>query len=314
MITTVTANAAIDKTYHVKRIALHDVNRVAEVVAVPGGKGINVAKVARTLGARVTASGFLGGTNGQFIHQGIEQRGIASDFVRVEGNSRETIAILDEAGGTPTELLEPGPVVAEAAQHQLAEKIAALAKASKVVVFSGSLPRGVPADFYAALIQAAKREGALTILDASGEPLARGIDAAPAICKPNREEIGQLLGYRPDSRRELLRAAAKLIDKGVQAVIVSMDREGAIAVTAHAAWHIAPPPIEAVNSVGCGDAMVAGIACHLDRGGSALPDELPEALRLGTAAAASNALHREAGFVRLQEVTTFLPKVRITRL
>ncbi|MED4784454.1 1-phosphofructokinase [Brevibacillus choshinensis] len=315
MITTVTVNAAIDKSYHLKQLELGQVNRVADVIAVPGGKGINVSKVAHALGTPVVASGFLGGTNGRFIQQGLAEMGVRNEFVWVEGNSRETIAIWDEAGGMETELLEPGPAIEEYAQQQLVEKIAGLAKTSSVVTFSGSLPKGIPADFYARLIQVAKREGAITILDSSNEALVKGLESIPDICKPNRDEIEQLIGHRPHDQKEFRLAAEKLLDKGIQVVIVSMDQEGAIAMTADAAWLIIPPHVQVKSTVGCGDSMVAGIAHILDRyKGSLGAEELKEALRLGTAAAASNAMHREVGFIEPEEVKDLLEKVTIRRL
>ncbi len=315
MITTVTVNAAIDKSYKLAAVGLNQVNRVAEVFAVPGGKGINLAKVVQALGGKVTASGFLGGTNGQFIHQQLQRSGIVSDFVQIEGNSRETIAILDESGAAPTELLEPGPIISAVEQQQLVEKVAALAKTSTVVAFSGSLARGIAPDYYSRLIQAAKQQGAITILDTSGEPLAEGLAGKPHICKPNREELAQLLGYRLDSREEVLLAARRLLDKGIQAVIVSLDAEGSLAVTADAAWQITPPRIHVKNTVGCGDSLVAGIAFYLQQhGGTMQSAVLVEAIRLGTAAAASNATQQAAGSIQPEQVHEFLADVTIERL
>ncbi|MBP1996092.1 1-phosphofructokinase family hexose kinase [Paenibacillus eucommiae] len=321
MITAVTLNAAVDKSYHVHQLQRNKTNRVTEVIAVPGGKGINVARVAHMLGAEVTASGFVGGTNGDFIHRGLEQAGLISDFVRVEGNSRETIAIFDASQEGITEFLEPGPVIAAENDALFAIKLKELAAKSKVVAFSGSIPQGLSPDIYAKLIEMARQQGAVTILDASGDALSRGFEGKPDICKPNRDELEQWLGYRPHGHQEVTAAAKQLVDQGVKLVIVSMDKEGSIAVTSQAAWHIIPPVIQAVNTVGCGDSLVAGIACYLNQldpqqlaAFSTEKHHIEQALKLGTAAAASNALHRSAGMINLDEVHRFFDLVRVTEL
>ncbi|MEH6854818.1 1-phosphofructokinase [Priestia megaterium] len=315
MITTITLNAAVDKSYYMNDFKLDKVNRVKELLAVPGGKGINVAKVAHTLGAQVVASGFLGGVNGQFIHQSLQQLGIISDFAWVKGNSRETIAIIEAGGSSQTELLEPGPIIDEEAQYKLENKISELSHGSKVVSFSGSIPRGLPYNIYTRLIQIAKKHGAITILDTSGSYLSHGLEGKPDICKPNLEELEQCLGYRPNGKYEVVKAAKQLIDKGIKLVIVSMDKEGALAVTNQSAWSISPPRIKVKNTVGCGDSMVAAIAYYLDRLVSPPTEEdIEKALRLGTATAASNALHQIAGSIQLDEVNYFTSMVTLKKL
>jgi len=315
MITTVTLNPAVDKVYYIDHFTVNKINRVSEVLAVPGGKGINVAKVARILGAEVTASGFLGGTNGWFIEKMLEVEGIRNDFVWVTGDTRETIAVIDRMEQTQTEMLEPGPIITERELNVFIEKLTALSQRSKVVSFSGSLPRGLPVDMYVQLVQIAQQSGALTILDSSGESLSKGVKGRPFLCKPNIDELEQLLGSRLNGEHEIVLAAQNLVGEGVQVVVVSMGKKGAIAVTEHRAWKIEAPSVQWVNTVGCGDAMVGGIASYLDRLDSApSEDDLIQAFILGTAAGASNAINVTAGQVKQEEVDRLKSIVKIERL
>ena len=315
MITTVTLNPAVDKVYYIDHFAVDKINRVADVSAVPGGKGINVAKVARVLGAEVTASGFLGGANGRFIEKMLEVEGIHNDFVWIAGDTRETITVIDRIEQTQTELLEPGPMITQQEVKVFIEKLTALSQRSKVVSFSGSLPRGLPVDMYAQLVQIAQQSGALTVLDSSGESLSKGLKGRPFLCKPNLDELEQWLGYRLDGEHEIVLAAQNIVREGVQVVVVSMGKKGAIAVTEHGVWKIEAPSVQSVNTVGCGDAMVGGIVTYLDRLDSVpSEDDLIEAFILGTAAGASNAINRTAGQVKPEEVDHLKSSVKVKNM
>ncbi|EXX91276.1 tagatose-6-phosphate kinase [Paenibacillus darwinianus] len=316
MITTFTLNAAIDKVHYIDDFRVDKVNRVSGIAAEPGGKGNNVAKVARLLGSDVTASGFLGGDSGRFVHQQLTVKGVGSKPVWVAGQTREALNIIDRVGGTQTEILEPGPEIEAVEWDGMKALTQTLAAMSRIVCFSGSLPRGVPIQAYADLIRIAKTAGALTILDSSGESLAQGLESGPFICKPNREELAQLTGGGVDTPAGAIGAARQIIaDKGVSMIVVSLDKDGSVVVTADSAWAVRPPKIAAVNTVGCGDALVAGIACYLDELGRQ-PDaaELLRSVVLGTAAAASNAMYPIAGHVNPADVHEWAREVTVTPL
>lgn len=315
MITTITLNAAVDTSYLLNRFELSRANRVEEIIAVPGGKGVNAAKVALALGAKVTASGFLGGANGEFIHKGLENRGMISEFVWIQGDSRKTIAIIDQAAGIQTELLERGPLILQEEQVKIERKVAELAAKSNVVVFSGSVPEGLPEDIYAKLIHLAKDAGALTFLDSSGKSLMRGSEGKPFFMKPNQFELEQILGYPLTNQNEVVYAAKKVVEQGIRLVVVSMDKEGAVAVTENSAWQFVPPRIQAESAVGCGDSMVAGCAFYFDQlVGEPKDEDIENAMRIGTAAAVSNALSPEVGSIRKDEVRRFMEKVEVRKI
>ncbi|MEC0242224.1 1-phosphofructokinase [Paenibacillus dokdonensis] len=310
MITTVTLNAAIDKTYYLPSFPLGKVSRVQHFHAAPGGKGINVAKVISQLGVPVTATGFVGGMNGEIIRQQLTRMGIAHDFVSVEGESRICLNILDEANGTSTELLEPGPIVNDAALQEMEEKIRSLASQSKIVCFSGSLPAGVPKDFYVNLVTIAKEAGAYVILDASGDALRLGLEAKPDMIKPNEEEVAALLGIEVADEAALQQAVETLLQKyEMDRITVSLGGAGSLAAVKESCYRVTTPKVKVVNTVGCGDSFVAGMAVSLAKGLS-----LEEGLAVASAAGTSNAMTDQAGQIDPEEFEQLRHQVQITRI
>ncbi|MEF3302631.1 1-phosphofructokinase [Paenibacillus sp. GYB003] len=306
MITTVTLNAAIDKTYVLDSFPLGKVSRVAEMISVPGGKGINVARVAKQLGGAVKATGFVGGSNGDFIVRELTRAGIENDFVRVEGESRLCLNMIDASAWTSTELLEPGPTLTASHVEAMKEKVKLLAAQSAIVAFSGSLPKGVPATLYAELVEIAKAQGAEAFLDTSGEALVEGVKAKPAFIKPNEDEIDKLLGRKPERESELHDCVRRLTEQGIGCVVVTLGASGSLAGCGGKLYRIRAPRIDAVNPVGSGDSFVAGMAVALAAG-----EPIERALALATAAGTANALNRQAGHVEPDDVERLLEQVRI---
>ncbi|WP_079909799.1 1-phosphofructokinase [Paenibacillus sp. 32352] len=318
MITTVTLNAAIDKTYYMSSFPLGRVSRVQRMFAEPGGKGINVARVIHQLGYPVTAAGFVGGHNGEWIRMALAKQGIANDFVQIEGESRLCLNMIDEEKGTSTEVLEGGPVIPREAMEQLATAVKRLASRSRIVCFSGSLPQGVPADYYAELIALVKKAGALAFLDTSGAALQNGAAASPYFIKPNEDEVLQLLGSQLElnlshdaaSLEHSLKAPmAALHDKGIAAVTVSLGSKGSVSSIDGGVFRAKAPKIEVVNTVGCGDAYVAGMAIGTARG---LPVE--ERIAYATAVGTANALQEKAGYVSSADVERLFGEVMVERI
>ena len=167
--------------------------RPARAVTTPGGKGINVARVYRTLGGEATALGFLGGANGDFIERGLRAEGIPAAFVRVGGESRVCIKVMDPESGAETELNENGPEVTSADADALLARLRELLPGRDAVIISGSMPPGTPPDLYARIITLAQQEmGVKAILDTSGPALVSGAQAAPFLLKPNVHELDAL--------------------------------------------------------------------------------------------------------------------------
>ncbi|WP_412540724.1 PfkB family carbohydrate kinase [Longispora sp. K20-0274] len=188
MILTVTLNVALDVTYQVDALVPGAAHRVRTVVERPGGKGLNVARVLHALGEPVIATGLIGGAAGVRARDLLETK---HAFVEIAGESRRTVVVSD--GSDATGFWEPGPLVTAEEWAEFVARYRGLVAVARVVVLSGSLPRGVPVDAYAELVTIARERGVPTILDTSGEPLTRALAAGPDVIKPNAEELSEAI-------------------------------------------------------------------------------------------------------------------------
>lgn len=261
MIATIALSAGIDRVYQVPNFAVGQYHRPDRFRAAPGGKGINVARILRKLGMPVVTSGFAGGTALEFMRRELAKEGILADFVRIEEESRRCISIIDPKNRTSTRVDELGPLVTPSEIARLKQRLPELLEKSRLLVVSGAVPRGVPINIYAEIIELAKSHDRPTILDTRDEPLIEGAKAKPMMLKPNLEEFQQLVG-EPVAGTEAIQAAAReLVADGVEIVFVSMGARGAVVATAeHGNWVARPPEIDLVSPVGAGDALVAGFA------------------------------------------------------
>lgn len=283
-ILTVTLNAAIDKRYDVPVVELGRVQRVARMVATAGGKGLNVTRGAVLCGQQVVATGFVGGFAGEFVTSQVAAMGVREEFVRVPGETRSCINIIDD-DGVSTEFLEPGVSVTASELAELTARFAALLAGADVVTLSGSAPPGCPAEVYVPLIRTAVAAGRPVVLDTSGDLLAAGIAGSPTVVKPNREELSALVGGPVDDLASVVRAGRELCGRGVGWVVVSLGADGAVAVTGDRAVSVRAPHVDVSNPVGCGDVLVAGLASGLATGLD-VASALPGAVRVATASAA----------------------------
>ena len=308
MITTVTLNAAIDKTYSVPAFTLERVNRIQQVVTEAGGKGINVAKVLKRLGLPVKATGVIGGFNGQFICQQLDDLGIDHEFIRIKEESRLCLNIIDPKFGSQTEILEPGPVITASEWKSIQEELIKITEKSLYIIFSGSLPRGLPEDAYAQLIKMVQKTGVKVVLDTSGPVLKASLSAKPYMIKPNREELAALLNKRTVSDDDILETVQQWGKQGISLSVVSLGKDGAIVFCDGTAFKVLPPVIEPVNPVGSGDSFVAGMVAGLYLG-----YDMAKTIELATAAAAANALEQKAGNVDLNKVEALKKEVKIKK-
>lgn len=264
MILTVTMNPSIDISYPLETLHLDTVNRVDKVSKTAGGKGLNVTRVLAEIGDPVSATGLIGGSTGQFILDHLDQE-IGKEFFEIQGETRNCIAILHE--GQQTEILEKGPSVSEEEGQAFLAHFEALLPDVAVVAISGSLPAGLPLDYYSQLVERAKKAGKPVVLDCSGASLEKALVAPvqPTVIKPNNEELSQLLGYEVttdlDQLKEVLQSD---LFKGIEWVIVSLGADGAFAKHGDVFYKVDIPKIEVVNPVGSGDSTVAGIASALN--------------------------------------------------
>ena len=309
MILTVTMNAAIDKRYVVKCFEEGQVNRVTTCTYTPGGKGLNVSKPASIAGAEVVATGFVGGHAGDYIVDSLKNFGIKSEFYHMNEESRSCINIWNEEKREQTEFLEPGFTVSEEDFDKFMDKFEKLILQADVVAISGSLPKGLDGTAYQRMVKAVKDAGKKVILDTSGNLLEMGIKAKPTMVKPNIDEIRMLTGSHCDTREELVEAAQKIHRAGIEVVVISLGGEGSVLVCDNGVYRAVVPKIDAVNTVGCGDSMIAGFALGFEKN---LPIE--ETLKLASAISAAAALREETGFFVKEDMERILPDIKIEKM
>lgn len=307
MILTVTLNPAVDKTYTTGSLMLGQVNRMHTVHNIAGGKGINVAKILRQYGYSVMTAGFLGGYTGQFIESCMQEIQAECRFTKVAGETRSSINVLAEDGYV-TEILEPGPVVSAQELEQFLEDYKAAAVQCDLIVMSGSVAKGISADIYGNLIAIGKEAGKRCILDASGEALLHGIEAAPYMMKPNQKELEYLVGHRLKDIGEVQEAAQRLRKKGIGHVLVSLGKKGLLSVSKEGALWAKSPSVKAVNTVGCGDSVVASYAISVLKG-----EDEHTVLKRAAAISAANAASLESGDISLELAEDLLEKIQIEK-
>ncbi len=309
MILTVTLNSSIDKLYLMDSVQPETVMRVKEVHNTPGGKGLNVSRVAAKLGEPVTAMGFTGGFNGQYLESLVSNPLIRCVFTHVEGETRSCINCCDLSCGRSTEYLEPGDPVTEDDIARFLNDFDRELPSADVVAISGSMPKGVPEDFYCELILRCKTAGVPVLVDTSGNRLVSAVREKPAFIKPNEDEIVQLTGKRFSGLRNAAAALRELQAMGIAYVVLSMGANGALLACGDGVFHGRPPKITARNTVGCGDSMVAGFAAGFVR---RLPTE--ETFRMALAVSAANALSLFTGDFDPEDYTRLLPAVTVEKL
>lgn len=307
MIGVVSLNSSVDIHYRLDRFYRNGLFRTEPPIKTPGGKGINVARVIHSLGETVVATGFIGGPGGSFIERELEFLGIDSEFTYISSETRSCIAIIDGEGGQ-TELLEKGPAIKTEEQERFEAAFDSLTRSCGIICASGSLPQGLDSGYYGKLAERARRSKLKFLLDTSGEALKAAIAARPYLIKPNRDEIGQMLGKSIESKQQLIKSLKELDGLGIDVILVSLGSEGALLLYQSCIYEIAVPRICAVNTVGSGDSMVAGIAAGLHRGLA-----VPEAVRLGAACGTANALSRRTAEVDRDILNKIYDEVKIIR-
>jgi tagatose 6-phosphate kinase len=294
MILCIGTTPTVQRTLLFANLRLNEVNRSSEVYEYASGKSVNVARVARTLGKEVLVTGFVGGDRGRFLCQDLEREGIGARFVDVAPQTRLCTTIIDGATGGVTELVEESRQVEAAGWEQLRRLIAEVLPTADVAVCSGSLPPKGPSDFYAEVVRA--RGNAEVIVDARGAVARSAVGVGGFILKLNREELGATVDRTIESDADL-KEAMKSAMPGGGAIVVTMGKDGVAAMDANKSWRLRMPAIKALNPIGSGDSFAAGMAVALaDR------KSLMDAVKLGAACGAANALTVRAGEVRVEDV------------
>lgn len=293
MIVTVTLNAAMDRTLLVPSFNLGHRHRASQAVASAGGKGLNVARALRGLGVPVVATGFVGGRTGTQIGDDLMNEGILNDFVRIEGESRTSTAVLDPIADQYTEINEWGPEVSADELGRFREKLEYLTQGAEFVVFAGSLPRKVEPDFYADLIRDLNRRQVLVVLDTEGEPLRLGVEAEPHLVAPNVQEAEALVGHEFNDEADVAVGLEEIAERGARNVLITHEG-GCFALVRDGGeeqrLRAVAPRLEAVSTIGAGDTLLAGFLAARVAGRPA-----DEALRSAVATGAASILEPGPG-------------------
>jgi 6-phosphofructokinase 2 len=283
-IVALTLNPSIDISTSVERLVPLAKLRCATPRVYPGGGGVNVARVAVRLGADVKLIYPVGGATGQLLRRLIEAEAIPNLAVELFDETREDFTVQERATGAEYRFVLPGPQLAEAEWRKCLNAIEAIKTQAAFVVASGSLPPGVPADFYASVVRTAKSGGARAVLDTSGEALTAALAEGVFLVKPNLREFQEALSLASENIPDLIAASREMIRSGkTEIVALTLGEEGSLLITRNAAWRAIAPEVKSVSAVGAGDSFLGAVVATLARDGS-LEEALAQGVAAGTAA------------------------------
>jgi 1-phosphofructokinase family hexose kinase len=299
----VSLNPAVDKRITFRDLQLGRVNRALKSIAAPGGKAAHVAMVLRTLGAEPLWVGLAGGASGTALLEGLRGMSIRAEAVNIGGDTRTNLELVDDNG--VTEVLEPGPDVTVSELLHLEEKLRELLTKfpASTVIFSGSLPAGVPVNFYCRLVTLTHEYGGRTFVDTSGDAFKMALQTQPEFVKPNQEEAEYWSGNAIDGTRSAAVTLNAMLDAGACAGALSLGAGGLVfrpSKQQRDTFFASAPELSVKSSVGSGDATLAGFAFAAQQG---LPPM--EAVRLAAACGAANCLAEGPGLARAADIERF---------
>jgi len=306
MILTVTLNPALDRTYLIKDFTWNRTIRAEQAVPGMGGKGTDASWILGELGYPSRALGFAAGNAGRIMTKMLRARGCATDFVWVKGETRINIVIIGNSGQGQTTLTEPGLRIDAGALEKFRRKFNTALKNASCVIIGGTVPPGVDASIYTELVKKAREAGLPVVFDVSGPGLKAGMESRPTVAKPNIDEITELYGSPVITIEEAYRAGREMQEKYGTSLVITLGKEGALAVLPGRAYSIPVLKIPVVSTAGAGDAVLAGLAAALSEGKS-----IEDGLRLGFAAAAAVCLTPATADCRNADVRRLLPQVQL---
>src|SRR5665811_2210676 len=310
MIITVTLNAAIDKSLSVPNFRLGRRHRTVEQRTMAGGKGVNIARALKALGQPVIATGLAGGVTGTHIVEQLTEEAILNDFVRIREESRTNTSVLDPTTGEQTEINERGPAVSASEVELFRDKLLYLARGAAIVVFAGSLPRGVEPDLYAGLIHDLERLDVTTVIDTDGEPLRQAVRAEPDVVSPNVLEAEELVGHEFAGEQERLQAVSEIAALGPREAIMTLP-DGCFAQVLVDGQRVLKrarvDQREPIAKRGSGDAFLAGYLAARYEGRA--PDQC---LRFGVACGAESTARLGAGLIDPREARRLMGDVELS--
>ncbi|MCC6613962.1 MAG: 1-phosphofructokinase family hexose kinase [Anaerolineae bacterium] len=305
-IVTLTPNTTLDHTVIIPSFVHLKTIRATGSYFSMGGKPTDAAFILGTIGIPSLALGCAAGAIGRKVEDLLHERGVTTDFIEVNGETRiNTVIVCEDVVGQTTltvNTLDVAPEHIVALKKRYAEEL----EDASVVVMGGTLPRGVAPEFYAECIEMAHEQHVPTVFDAAEPNLSAGLAAKPTYIKPNEDELGQLTGRTIESFDDAYAAGKIILERFGTMPIITMGPQGALAVLQDRAYFIPAIPVKVVSAGGAGDAVLAGITASLHRG-----QPIEEGLRLGFAAAAATCLLPGTADVRPEDVERLLPQVEL---
>lgn len=305
MIYTLTLNPALDYTLNVNRLKYSDINISPTQELNCGGKGINVSLMLKNLKAESTALGFIAGFTGDELEKRLGEAGLKTNFLRLGGGlTRINVKIRD---GAETDINCDGPFISENDIIRLENKVKSVIKSGDVLCLSGSLPRSVPEDVYARIIEAVSDSGVKITVDTTGKALLNTLPFSPFLIKPNLKELGDLFSVSLSNETDAVLYAERLVEMGAENVLVSMGKDGSVLVSRDCALRAYAPEGKVVNTVAAGDSTVAGFIA-----GMLSSADKKSALALATACGSATAFSSSIG--TKESVMKLVDLVRINKI
>ncbi len=299
-------NPSLDVWYSVPELRPGETETDLPSQSHPAGKALNAARVIRTLGEQVCVTGLMPRYGRPLFDATCRRWGIATDFLQVEGFVRVNSTVLEKETAQTTHLSSRGPRFSTRIQDEFTAFALERMKEGDLWVFCGSVPTGFDGAVYRTLVREAKKRGITTLLDARGEALKLGVRSKPDVLKPNLAELEGYYGEHIEGTRHITLKGKRFLDMGIPYVFVSLGEDGMIAIHENDCLLCMVPQVKVVDTVGCGDAVVAGVVVGLQRRFS-----FSETCRLAAACGVSNAMHAGAGSVRREEVWQIMEEVSI---
>ncbi|MDP2997206.1 MAG: 1-phosphofructokinase family hexose kinase [Bryobacterales bacterium] len=305
MIVTLTMNPAIDRNVMADRLVFEDRAYILATRESAGGRGVNASCVIHAFGGRTLAIAPYGGKSGRRLQELIGACGFPVKLVKIRNQIRTNLTISDKQGLT-VKLNEAGPRLSGEELARLEKTVTTALANATWLVLCGSLPPGVPDDFYARLIAVARARGVSTVLDTDGEALLAGLEAGPTVVTPNQQEAERLLSRALLTRNHFIEAATRIRDHGAESVVLSLGSRGAVGSFEGRLYEALPPRVDAVCPIGAGDALAAAFVWAMSR-----TRDFPDAIRWGVAAGTASARLPGLAFASLDQTRAVYEQVEI---
>lgn len=306
IIITITMNPCIDKSTSVDNVVAERKLRCSRPRYEPGGGGINVARAMHRLGEDSRALYLAGGSVGDMLKKLLDEEQIRHEPVEIGAMTRESLVVYEESSEQQYRFGMPGPEIKEVEWRKFMERLDEMTPKPDFIIGSGSLPPGVPGDFYARVSKWGKHHGAKTIVDTPGDPLSLACKEGVFLVKPNLRELEILSGRRIENEQEQENLARRLVDEcGTEVVVVSLGAAGALFAWKEGVDRVRAPTVPIKSKVGAGDSMVGGIMTALKRGW-----EIPDAVRFGVAAGAAAVMTEGTELCRREDTERLYERIK----